>query len=44
MNHGSSSCFDVESGDWGVTPGDFEILIGQAGAAMELRRKPTFTK
>jgi beta-glucosidase len=44
LDRRSFSYYDVQSGDWAVTPGDFEILVGRSSAAIELRRKLTFTE
>ncbi len=44
LNRRSFAYYDVERGDWAVTPGDFEILVGRSSEAIELRRKLTFTK
>ena len=44
LDRRSFAYYDVESGDWAVTPGDFEILVGRSSEAIELRRKLRFTK
>ena len=44
LDRRSFAYFDVERGDWTVTPGDFEILVGPTSGDIELRRKLTFTK
>ena len=44
LDHRSFAFYDVERGDWAVTPGDFEILVGRSSEAIELRQKLTFTK
>lgn len=44
LDRRSFAYFDVERGDWTVTPGEFEILVGPTSGDIELRRKLTFTK
>jgi len=44
LDRRSFAYYDVESGDWAVAPGDFEILVGRSSEAIELRRKLRFTK
>jgi beta-glucosidase len=44
LDRRSFAYYDVESGDWAVTPGDFEILVGGSSEAVELRQILTFTK
>ena len=44
LDRRSFAYYDVESSDWAVTPGDFEILVGRSSVAVELRQKLTFTK
>jgi len=40
----SFAYYDVDRGDWVVTPGTFEILVGRSSDVIELRQKLTFTK
>jgi beta-glucosidase len=40
----SFAYYDTDLGEWAVTPGVFEILVGRSSQAIELRRKLTFTK
>ena len=44
LDRRSFAYYDVESSDWAVTPGDFEILVGRSSEAVEFRQKLTFTK
>jgi beta-glucosidase len=44
LDRRSFAYYDVESRDWAVTPGDFEILVGRSSEAVELRQILTFTK
>ena len=40
----SFAYYDTDLGEWVVTPGVFEILVGRSSQVIELRRKLTFTK
>lgn len=44
LDRRSLAYYDVERGDWAVTPGDFGILVGRSSEAIELRRILTITK
>jgi beta-glucosidase len=44
LDRRSFAYYDVESRDWAVTPGNFEILVGRSSEAVELRQILTFTK
>jgi beta-glucosidase len=44
LDRRSFAYFDVERGDWAVTPGDFEILVGPSSGDIAMRQKLTFTK
>jgi beta-glucosidase len=44
LDRRSFAYYDVESGDWAVTPGDFEIIVGRSSETVELRQILTFTK
>jgi beta-glucosidase len=37
LDRRSFAYYDVDAGDWAVTPGAFQILIGQSSRAIELR-------
>jgi beta-glucosidase len=36
--------YDTDLGEWVVTPGVFEVLVGRSSQVIELSRKLTFTK
>jgi beta-glucosidase len=40
----SFAYYDTDLGEWAVTPGVFEILVGRSSQVIELRRKLRFTK
>ena len=44
MDRRSFAYYDVDRGDWTVSPGEFEILVGRSSEVIELRRKLTFTR
>ena len=44
LDRRSFAYYDVERGEWVVTPGTFEILVGRSSNVIELRQKLMFTK